>query len=105
MNTLYHALRETHIVRKKKLICLVSNSGLPLLTLARAIVWNFPSPSLRIDNAQRSEFTEKTCGVMYELFQAVEQARWPMAHRTNVSTSWLVENLISSNEAVNSLFS
>ena len=92
-------LKEAQPMLRKKLVHLTSNSGQPLLSLASATTGGFPL-ALQAGHSQKAEFTEKACGVMYELFAVCEQSRWPPAKRTGVSVPWLVKSLSSSSKVM-----
>ena len=91
-------LRETHIVVRKMLLLTFKN-GYHLLSLAKMITHYFPL-ALNVDSTQEVELTEKACAVVYELLQVTDQARWPLAKKTNVSTAWLVESLVEGDKTV-----
>ncbi len=99
LDVLYQMLKEAFPVMKKKMIRLSCNSGQPLLSLARATAGGF-SLLLRVGHTQRVEFTEKACGVLYELLAVTEQSRWPLASRTSVCTAWLVHALMTTSNMV-----
>ena len=47
-----------------------------------------------------AELTEKSCAILYELVQVTQQARWPLAKKTVVSPTWLVEALAADSAIV-----
>ena len=94
-------LREAHLV-PKRLIQLTCNSGSPINTLTTTIAGGFPLRG-EVDHTQGVEFAEKACGVMFELVEVVEQARWPLSKRSKVSISWLVDLLFKNDEIVSVL--
>ena len=91
-------LKETQSIQKK-LVQLTCNNGQALMSLAVSTSSGFPHLH-KVSHTQRLEFTEKSCGVMYELFAVSEQACWPLIERTKVSTTWLVESLARNIEMV-----
>ena len=99
MEVLYEELKEAQPVFRKKLVQLTCNNGQLLLSLARAITGSF-SLLLQVSPTQRAEFSEKACGVLYELLAATEQCGWPLSQRTLVSTPWLVDTLLTNNTMV-----
>lgn len=98
LDVLYQMLKETQPILKK-LVQLTCNDGQPLISLAMGTTAGFPHLH-KVSRTQRLEFTEKSCGVMYELLAVSEQACWPLIERTTVSTPWLVESLTKNIEMV-----
>lgn len=97
MDLLSQMMRE--VFTSKKLSHLTCNSGQPLLSLARAITYHFPLLDI-IGHTHGVELTEKACALVYELMLTADQARWPLAKKTNVSTSWFVKTLANSDKLV-----
>ena len=54
---------------------------------------------LKVELFER-ELTEKATGVLYELVQVSQQARWPLVRKSSVSTSWLVRALAENERMV-----
>jgi len=74
MDLLYQMLRETHLFHRR-LTILTRNGGQLLLALATAVVDLLPkhkSKEFQVADFD-GEFTEKSCGILFELVRVAQQ--------------------------------
>jgi len=101
MSVLYQMLRETHSLNPRRLVPLFQDGGAVTQSLCLVLTQLFSLLADELDKSLVAEIVETTCGLLHEVFQAVEQARWLLCGgRFRVSAAWLVTRMVQEGKLV-----